>query len=109
MTAPIASGGKIAGGNRRAHGLGQTRAADLADETVRGVADCVEAGAPRPRLEDGWIRQITAGDVVFRPSRPRPSGVCFSGPRPAPPASHAGIAGRDPRDPPPDASCPARP
>jgi BirA family biotin operon repressor/biotin-[acetyl-CoA-carboxylase] ligase len=59
--APIA-----AAWTRRAHGLGQACTAHLTGETVRGVAEGLEAdGALRLRLEDGSIRRITAGDVFF--------------------------------------------
>jgi BirA family biotin operon repressor/biotin-[acetyl-CoA-carboxylase] ligase len=51
---------------RRAHGLGEPCVAHLGTETLRGVAERLEAdGALRLRLEDGTIRRITAGDVFF--------------------------------------------
>jgi BirA family biotin operon repressor/biotin-[acetyl-CoA-carboxylase] ligase len=51
---------------RRAHGLGDPCVAHLGTETLRGVAEGLEAdGALRLRLEDGTVRRITAGDVFF--------------------------------------------
>ena len=53
-------------GPPRAHGLGEPCTARLADETVEGVAEGLDAdGALRLRLADGAIRRITAGDVFF--------------------------------------------
>jgi len=50
----------------RAHGLGEPCEARLPGETVRGVAEGLDAdGALRLRLQDGAIRRITAGDVFF--------------------------------------------
>jgi BirA family biotin operon repressor/biotin-[acetyl-CoA-carboxylase] ligase len=51
---------------RRAHGLGGPCVAQLSTETVRGVAEGLDAdGALRLRLPGGEIRRITAGDVFF--------------------------------------------
>ena len=50
----------------RAHGLGQPCTARLADETVAGVAEGLDAdGALRLRTAGGAVRRITAGDVFF--------------------------------------------
>ncbi len=51
---------------RRAFGLGEPCSAHLTGETVRGIAEGLDAdGALRLRLDDGNIRRITAGDVFF--------------------------------------------
>ena len=50
----------------RAHGLGEPCTARLADETVAGIAEGLDAdGALRLRTADGAVRRITAGDVFF--------------------------------------------
>jgi BirA family biotin operon repressor/biotin-[acetyl-CoA-carboxylase] ligase len=50
----------------RAHGLGQPCRAQLAAETVAGVAEGLDAdGALRLRTPAGVVRRITAGDVFF--------------------------------------------
>jgi BirA family biotin operon repressor/biotin-[acetyl-CoA-carboxylase] ligase len=50
----------------RAHGLGQACTARLANETVVGVAEGLDAdGALRLKTADGQVRRITAGDVFF--------------------------------------------
>ncbi len=50
----------------RAHGLGERCTARLANETLEGIAEGLDAdGALRLRLADGAIRRITAGDVYF--------------------------------------------
>lgn len=50
----------------RAHGLGQPCTARLADETVAGIAEGLDAdGALRLRTAGGSVRRITAGDVFF--------------------------------------------
>ncbi|MEP6968737.1 MAG: biotin--[acetyl-CoA-carboxylase] ligase, partial [Pseudomonadota bacterium] len=49
-----------------AHGLGQPCTARLADETVAGIAEGLDAdGALRLRTASGTVRRITAGDVFF--------------------------------------------
>jgi BirA family biotin operon repressor/biotin-[acetyl-CoA-carboxylase] ligase len=50
----------------RAHGLGQSCTARLADETIVGVAEGLDGdGALRLRTASGVVRRITAGDVFF--------------------------------------------
>ncbi len=50
----------------RAHGLGQACIVRLDREEIEGVAEGLEAdGALRLRLHNGYVRRITAGDVVF--------------------------------------------
>jgi BirA family biotin operon repressor/biotin-[acetyl-CoA-carboxylase] ligase len=50
----------------RAHGLGESCVARLANETLEGIAEGLDAdGALRLRLPDGMLRRITAGDVFF--------------------------------------------
>jgi BirA family biotin operon repressor/biotin-[acetyl-CoA-carboxylase] ligase len=50
----------------RAHGLGESCTARLAEETVEGIAEGLDAdGALRLRLPSGQVRRITAGDVFF--------------------------------------------
>ena len=50
----------------RAHGLGQSCTARLADETVVGIAEGLDVdGALRLRTASGVVRRITAGDVFF--------------------------------------------
>jgi BirA family biotin operon repressor/biotin-[acetyl-CoA-carboxylase] ligase len=49
-----------------AHGLGQPCTARLADETIAGIAEGLDAdGALRLRTAGGTVRRITAGDVFF--------------------------------------------
>ncbi|MGA0600702.1 biotin--[acetyl-CoA-carboxylase] ligase [Caulobacter sp. KR2-114] len=51
---------------QRAMGLGEACTARLANETVEGVAEGLDAdGALRLRLAGGELRRITAGDVFF--------------------------------------------
>jgi BirA family biotin operon repressor/biotin-[acetyl-CoA-carboxylase] ligase len=50
----------------KAHGLGEACTARLPGETVRGVAEGLDAdGALRLRTSSGVVRRITAGDVFF--------------------------------------------
>ena len=50
----------------RAHGLGQPCTARLANETIEGIAEGLDAdGALRLRTAGGVVRRITAGDVFF--------------------------------------------
>jgi BirA family biotin operon repressor/biotin-[acetyl-CoA-carboxylase] ligase len=50
----------------RAHGLGERCEARLADRTLKGVAEGLDAdGALRLRLDGGAVERITAGDVFF--------------------------------------------
>jgi BirA family biotin operon repressor/biotin-[acetyl-CoA-carboxylase] ligase len=50
----------------RAHGLGEFCTARLPNETIRGVAEGLDAdGALRLRTSSGVVRRITAGDVFF--------------------------------------------
>ena len=51
---------------QRAHGLGEPCTARLANETIEGIAEGLDAdGALRLRTAGGVIRRITAGDVFF--------------------------------------------
>jgi BirA family biotin operon repressor/biotin-[acetyl-CoA-carboxylase] ligase len=51
---------------RRAYRLGETALARLANETVSGVAEGLDAdGALSLRLDNGTVRKIAAGDVFF--------------------------------------------
>jgi BirA family biotin operon repressor/biotin-[acetyl-CoA-carboxylase] ligase len=50
----------------RAHGIGERCVANLATESVEGVAEGLDAdGALLLRTADGALRRITAGDVYF--------------------------------------------
>ena len=50
----------------RAHGLGEHCVARLPSETIKGIAEGLDAdGALRLRTPDGSVRRITAGDVFF--------------------------------------------
>jgi BirA family biotin operon repressor/biotin-[acetyl-CoA-carboxylase] ligase len=50
----------------RAHGLGRPCEARLPTQTLRGVAEGLDAdGALRLRLQGGGVERITAGDVFF--------------------------------------------
>ena len=54
------------GWTARAHGLGERCEARLANRTLAGVAEGMDAdGALRLRLDDGALERITAGDVFF--------------------------------------------
>ena len=51
---------------KRAYGLGEPCTARLANETVEGIAEGIDAdGALRLRVPAGTVRRITAGDVFF--------------------------------------------
>lgn len=59
--APIAEGW-----TRVAHGLGEPCEARLPNQTLRGIAEGLDAdGALRLRLDGGAVMRITAGDVFF--------------------------------------------
>ncbi len=50
----------------RAHGIGAPCTARLANETIEGIAEGLDAdGALRLRTPSGQVRRITAGDVFF--------------------------------------------
>lgn len=59
--APIAEGW-----TRVAHGLGEPCEARLPNQTIKGIAEGLDAdGALRLRLDGGAVMRITAGDVFF--------------------------------------------